>query len=284
MIQSLEHFNIVKIAESGQCFRIRCTQDGLWLAAANGRVLRIRVLSEDQNGGSTCDFDCDGREFQEFWKDYFDLDTDYAALCRLADPADPYLQAAIEYGRVIRILKQNLWETTISFIISQRKNIPAIRRCVEMLCDAYGPETENGIHAFPSPEALAGASPEDLKKCSLGYRASYVYMSARMILEAGLAGDELWAPEIGGGIFPAEKKEISPQSASEKLLSLPGVGAKISSCILLFALHDMAAFPRDTWMLRIEKKYYGGRFPEEKYPSCAGLMQQYMFFYEKRKP
>ena len=69
MIQSLEHFNIVKIAESGQCFRIRCTQDGLWLAAANGRVLRIRVLSEDQKGGSTCDFDCDGREFQEFWKD-----------------------------------------------------------------------------------------------------------------------------------------------------------------------------------------------------------------------
>jgi len=283
MIQTFDHFDIGKIAESGECFRIRCTQDGLWLVAAEGRVLRIRVLSCDQNGTSTCDFDCDGKEFQEFWKDYFDLDTDYEALCHLADPSDSYLNAAMEFGRGIRILKQNLWETTISFIISQRKTIPSIRRCVEMLCTLYGAETERGIHAFPTPEVLSQVSPEDLKKCSLGYRAPYVSMSSRMILEAGLAGDELWAPEIACRTIPAEKREVSPQQAAEKLLSLPGVGAKISSCILLFALHDMAAFPRDTWMLRIEKKYYGGHFPEENYPACAGLMQQYMFFYEKRK-
>ena len=46
----------------------------------------------------------------------------------------------------------------VSFLISQRNNIPRIRRCIRLICEAWGKSlTASGVYAFPTPEALAEA-------------------------------------------------------------------------------------------------------------------------------
>lgn len=94
---------------------------------------------------------------------------------------DKFLSNAIQYSNGIRILKQDLWETIISFIISQRKSIPAIKTCIEKLCNKYGNkiickgfDKEVIAYDFPTAETLYSLSIEELKKCGLGYRAEYI--------------------------------------------------------------------------------------------------------------
>ena len=63
------------------------------------------------------------------------------------------------------------------------------------------------------------------------------------------------------------------------LTALPGVGPKVASCVRLFGLHDLAAFPVDTWIRKLCDTHYAGRFPVERYNGFAGVIQQYLFFY-----
>ena len=271
MIQKIDHFNIAQIAASGQCFRLRILRENTWSVIARDRFVRVRVLETNINGSQTCDFDCDEKDFADFWQYYFDLDTDYEKIDSLADPEDSYLREAISYGRGIRILRQDMWETIISFLISQRKSIPAITRCIERLCRAYGKKIDRVNYAFPEPEALFGITSEDLSEIGLGYRSRYVSATCRLISE------ELW------NLNAAADPSLTDAQVVEHLCLLPGVGPKIANCVSLFGLHRLSAFPRDIWISRVEKEHYDGKFPEEKYPGYAGVMQQYMFFYE-RKP
>lgn len=271
MIQKLDHFDITKIAHSGQCFRITSPEDNLWSVIAGNRQLRLRTVQQSEDGSSTCDFDCDRKEFDDIWYNYFDLQTDYESFCRLIDPVDPYLNAAAQYGRGIRILRQDLWETLLSFILSQRKGIPSISKCVENLCRMCGPEIAPGVYGFPSYEAVYQLSEEELRECGVGYRDFYIRGTCRKLVEGDIQLDEI------------DGSDRSDKEVIDELRRFPGVGLKVANCISLFALHRMAAFPRDTWILKVEKKYYEGHFPDEKYGGCAGLMQQYMFFYEKKR-
>ena len=67
------------------------------------------------------------------------------------------------------------------------------------------------------------------------------------------------------------------------LMNLPGVGIKVANCTSLFGFHRLEAFPRDVWIKRIEEKNYNGHFDEDKYQGFAGVLQQYMFYYERTK-
>ena len=160
------------IADSGQCFRWRQREDG-YVIPAWGRVLRAREMPDGALALS-----CTEEDDMRLWRDYFDLDTDYEAMSSVLPAADDYLRAAAEYGRGIRILRQDPWETLVSFLISQRKNIPAIRQAVEKLCQTAGrviEEDEEGpIYAFPSPPELKRLGEDGLRACGLGYRAPYV--------------------------------------------------------------------------------------------------------------
>jgi N-glycosylase/DNA lyase len=67
----------------------------------------------------------------------------------------------------------------------------------------------------------------------------------------------------------------------EFLLKIYGIGYKVANCITLYGLHYLEAFPIDIWMKKIIKKYYNGNFDIGKFYSFAGVLQQYMFFYER---
>lgn len=258
MFVSDRDFDIRKIAESGQCFRMNEVERGQWLCLAMDKVLLVAPVC----GGYS--FSCEEDEYKAFWEDYFDLKTDYSAFRNAIDPDDDYLLKAAKAGEGIRILRQDPWEMLITFIISQRKNIPAIKASVEAICRSFGEDLGFGIYAFPTPESLAWADEEQLKECSLGYRVPYVMEAARMVSSGELDLDS-----------------ISSQNDEELLNTLQtvyGVGPKVANCVSLFGYHRIGAFPVDVWIKRVVDEHYSGAFPLERYKGFAGVLQQYMFY------
>ena len=257
-------FNIRKIAESGQCFRLKPNKKGGYTLVAKERVLHLR----DTEDG--CQIDCTEAEFAAHWRDYLDLDTDYAAIRAQADESDAFLQRACEYGAGIRMLRQDPWEMLVSFIISQRKNIPAIQFCIEAICSRYGEAiVSNGgrYFAFPSAKRLAGLDEAHFLACSLGYRAKYVLSAARMVASGAL--------DLGA------IARLDDAALFAALLAVSGVGEKVANCVMLFGYHRLSCFPRDVWINRVEAREYGGAFPVACYPETAGALQQYIFYYAR---
>ena len=125
-IKIYDDFDLQKIADSGQCFRFNKCGDGYTVVTGDKYVFVKQV------GDDLYDFSCNEEEFESFWKNYFDLETSYSGIRNLIDKKkDMYLYSASEFGKGIRILRQDPWEMLISFIISQRKNIPAIKASIE---------------------------------------------------------------------------------------------------------------------------------------------------------
>lgn len=258
------HFSLEQICRSGQCFRMNQEKDGGYSLIAGRR----RILLRQQ--GDECSFDCDEAEFETFWRNYFDLDGDYAGYMERINPRDSYLMNAAAFGSGVRILRQDLWEMIVTFLISQQNNIVRIRRCIDNICRAYGEEMTdsrgNGYYGFPGPEPLAGLDEDALKSCNLGYRSKYVVRAARSVVSGGLDLDVV-------GQMPYRK-------AKEELLRLFGVGEKVADCICLFALHHLQAFPVDTHINQALQAHYKRGFPHRRYHDIQGVIQQYIFYYE----
>lgn len=264
VVKKITNFSLEQIARSGQCFRMSRREDGFFDIISGSRWMGAR------QSGETCEFLCTEEEFSEFWEDYFDLKQDYGEYISRIDKEDVYLNAAVKLAGGVRILRQDIWEMIVSFLISQQNNIVRIRRCIENICEAYGNPVKNGrgevYFTFPEPEALAGLEEDALKACNLGYRSKYVVRAARSVAEGRFDLEQL-------GTLPYEK-------AKEELLKLFGVGVKVADCICLFGLHHLEAFPVDTHISQALKKYYGDGFPMEKYRGIQGVIQQYIFYYE----
>ena len=262
--KKIPYFDLGKISNSGQCFRLGKRGEERFVLTAKDRYLEM-----EQRGETVCFF-CEREEFEDIWEDYFDLNADYGQIEKSVDPRDSYLSQAVQYASGVRILRQDLWETVVSFIISQQNHIPRIRKCVETLCRNYGEQKENfrgeAFYTFPKPEILANVSEEELRGCNLGYRAKYIRKSAEMA-----AAGEVNLKQIAGMDYSAAKEE---------LMKLCGVGIKVAECICLFALHHIEAFPVDTHIQDMLRENYPNGFPFERYQGFAGVMQQYAFYYE----
>lgn len=262
-VRNISDFDLSQISRSGQCFRMGHVSEDTWFLIAYGKYLEI------SQQGDKVSFSCTEEEFEEIWRNYFDLDMDYQKVKQAIDPADTYLQAAARLGGGIRILRQELWETIVTFIISQRNNIPRIHKCVDAICGKFGEKRldfrERGYDVFPTPQALAEAGEDRLRGCGLGYRAPYIQKTAQMVC----SGDV----DLEGMI------SLDYMAARETLLKLCGVGAKVADCISLFALHHIEAFPVDTHIQQMLKRYPEG-FPFGQYGEFAGILQQYAFYYE----
>ncbi len=267
---SIQDFDLEQIAQSGQCFRFMRRGTGKYDLIAGNRYVGI-----EQKGGRVL-FDCEPDEFENFWRVFFDIDADYGSYKSAVDPEDTYLQNALELTGGLRILRQELWETIVCFIISQRNNIPRIMKCVENLCLILGEAcyTKDGkeYHAFPSAERLAASEPDELAPVRLGYRAGYLIKTARQI--------------VSGEVELEMLKKMPYLEAREQLLRLTGVGIKVAECVCLFGLHHIDAFPIDTHIRQMLDTHYPDGFPMERYKGFAGVLQQYAFLYElwKDKP
>ena len=249
----------VKTFECGQCFRWNADDSGVYTGIVGNSV--YKVFSEDGNtyiSGDIADTD-------ELYA-YFDLASDYSA----AEDFSRYscfLSECIEYGRGIRLLRQDPWEASCSFVISQCNNIPRIKKIVETLCSNFGEEIGGAYFSFPGAEKIASLSEKDLEVLRSGYRAEYILNTARAVCDGTLDLEEL--------------KRIPYEEAKKKLLSVRGIGEKVANCILLFGLGHVEAFPVDTWMKKALKAYFPENFDPAVFGRYAGLIQQYIFYYSR---
>lgn len=289
----LTEFNLDHIFDCGQCFRWERQADGSYTGTAMGQIVNMRydIDGDDEGGesdgsgitgtGGTLTIDnCGEKEFDEIWKAYLDLDRDYAAIKEGFSGEE--IKKAAEYGGGIRILKQDFWEALISFIISQNNNIPRIKGCIESLATSFGEKIgEYGgreYFALPEPEVLASLSVEELAVCRLGYRADYLIKTAEQVLAEG--GKEAVEARL--------RKCESFDEAVQELRAFQGVGPKVASCVALFGLGFLDAFPIDVWMRRVMHRLYGieeknvtqmSEFARENFAPYGGIAQQYLFYY-----
>lgn len=349
IIRELSDFNLRQIAQSGQCFRMNeiVGAEAGALAASLRRPLgelvlervdlvpeRMEPASEQPENdfmvyrvvsashivtiaqqGKTVIFFCGDQEFP-YWENYFDLQADYNGYMESIDSEDTYLRSAASYGGGIRILRQDIWEMIITFVISQQKTIPNIKALVEALSRRYGTPvkcreedagmderaagewhvmpnmiryamTDTALYSFPTPEQLSQATLEDLLDLKLGYRAKYIRKICEDVCAGALDLDVL--------------RTLDYTSAMAYLQQFYGIGEKVANCVCLFGLHHIDAFPVDTWIRKIlineylPKSQTAVNAPRTKqcsalveeffscYAGYAGVMQQYIFYYERMK-
>lgn len=264
---TVDNMNLRQIAESGQAFRWNQLDESGYHYSI---VAYSKYLEITQTGTKSFLLDCTEMWYMGFWRHYFDLDTDYETIQTMAAQGDDLLREAAAQGCGIRILRQPIFETIITFLVSQNNNIPRIKATIEKLCERFGRKcTAPGgqqYYAFPEPKDLADI--DKLQGLGLGYRDKYIAAAARIAASGCI------------NIAGLEAEDYS--TAKLILTNFLGVGEKVADCICLFALHKLEAFPVDTWVKKIEEKYYGGRFPQEKYEGYQGIMQQYLFAYIRK--
>lgn len=275
--RKIDYFDMHKIADSGQAFRIHDIDETHTELVAFGKYLQVADL-----GNGLFAFSCSEKEFAQIWSDYFDLGRDYKAAVASIDPDDGYLLDAAVFSSGIRILKQDIFETTISYIISQRRSIPSIMTSVERISALCGKKItapslkapfvkplKKEYYSFPSPSELASLGLEKIEGTGVGYRAPYIAQAATGFNDGMLDPDSL--------------ASLDDEALYKALTAMYGVGTKVANCVMLFAFARTSRFPIDVWIQRIVDRYYGGSFDCSKYPETAGIMQQFMFYYERRR-
>ncbi len=270
---SANDFNLKHIFLCGQCFRWDENTDGSFTGIAHGRVVKIKASDK-----YITLFNANLQEFNEIWSNYFDISRNYTSLkCKIAK--DDTMRAAVKYGSGIRILRQDTWETIISFIISASNNIPRIKGIISRLCELYGNKIEafgNTYYSFPTPEALKGITEDDLAPIRSGFRAKYIVDAVNAFFDGRLCIENF--------------SDMSTPKIKKCLLDIKGIGNKVADCILLFGCGRFDVFPVDTWIKKAmqslypeECKRYGDirRTGEMYFGESCGLAQQYLFYYAR---
>jgi N-glycosylase/DNA lyase len=211
---------------------------------------------------------------------YFALDHPLTEICA-SFPNDPVMSAAQEFCRGLRIIRQPKWECLATFICSSMKQVAHIRQISGKLRERFGLQRQINnhlVHTFPAADRIAESSEKELRKCALGYRAKNLMATARLVANGDVDLEKLTA--LGNADLRA------------RLCELPGVGAKVANCVMLFAYERLRAFPIDVWIERILREKYFPRarklnatrlraFTEGYFGDHGGYAQQYLFHHAR---
>ena len=281
ILKNPKTFNLKDIFECGQCFRWNKQHNESYTGIWKENVVNVKKDGQDYVFTGICKNENLEKEIHK----YFDLGRDYEQIKEKLSKKDKYMKTSITYGKGIRILNQDLWETIISFIISANNNIPRIKGIIERLSKAYGNKIEwNGkeYYTFPTPEELKYVTVKNYRDLGLGFRDVRLYETTKMILEGKVDLEKL-------------EKNSNTDEIREELLTLSGVGPKVADCILLFSdLKRLEVFPIDVWVRRVMNDLYIKekdetkvnkkqieKLAKEKFGNLAGLAQQYLFYWRR---
>lgn len=241
--------DIYKIANSGQCFRWFIAGDTVRVIADNKLLLMKQKYDKIA-------LSCTKQDFWDYWCNYLDMGTNYE---------DFYIpipfRRQYEFSKGIHILRQPIFETIVSFIISANNNIPRIKSIINKLCRKAGTIMTTSINGtkvkyscFPTYLQILN---KDISDIGLGYRYPYII--------------DLCS-QIDNGL------DILSLSY-EQLLDIKGIGPKVANCIRLYGYHDLSAFPIDTHISKAINDF-GGHIDMSEFLDYAGVIQQYMFYYQ----
>lgn len=269
-----EEFNPEIIMNSGQVFRMKRETKGAdgmpdTYSACSGDNDIYFYLNKDED---VWEFVCEENQW-DFWQRYFDFETDYVKYNELIRGGnDKFLKESLMDAFGMRILRQDLWEVFISYVISQNNNIPKIKKSIQILCDRYS----DGIH-FPKPETLAFIPEAELMDgTALGYRADYIIGISKQVVE--------------GKLDILKISQMSYADAYGALLKIKGIGPKVANCIMLYGFHFMESYPIDTWMKKIIAEDYSNynkndylEYINGSYSGFQGYVQQLQFYHKRNK-
>lgn len=264
--KSANDFDLEKTLNCGQVFHWEKSGAGFVGAIGEKAVFVEQRGDEVQFAGATA----------KIIANYFSLDHPLADICR-SFPRDPAMTAARDFCRGLRIIRQPRWECLATFICSSMKQVAHIRQISLALRKRFGTEKVicgSRVYDFPSAERLGRRSEPELRECALGYRAKNLLATARVVAN-GEADLEAWSK------LPDDKLRA-------RLCELPGVGAKVANCVMLFAYERLRAFPIDVWIERVLKQQYFPRkrkvtaaqlreFCDSYFGEQGGYAQQYLF-------
>ena len=280
ILKNAKSFELKDIFDCGQCFRWNKESDESYTGVFKQNVINVKKQGQDVYFKGICSGD-----IKNVVTYYFDLERDYENIKKTLSKVDINMKTSIEYGKGIRILNQDLWETIISFIISANNNIPRIKGIIEKLSKTYGNEiiwNNNKYYTFPSVNQLKDVTIEQYRKLGLGFRDIRLYETTQMILNKEIDLEYL-------------KEEKDTLKVREELLKLSGVGPKVADCILLFSeLKRFDVFPIDVWVRRVMNDLYIKEENEEKvskkkienlakekFGNLSGIAQHYLFYWRR---
>lgn len=272
LIKDIKNFKLPHIFECGQCFRWNKTVKNTYIGIVFGKL--IEVEKKDNN---LIIYNTTEEDFINIWANYFDLYRDYDEVKNILSK-DELLEQAVNFGDGIRLLRQEPFEIVISFIISANNRIPMIKRAIDRISKRWGNKIEyNGeiYYSFPQIEKIGKATVEELRECGIGFRADYIYKTVKLLLEKNNIDKIITS---------------SDDQCHKSLQELPGIGPKVSDCIMLFSMGKYSAFPVDVWVKRAMQHFYLApdvslpkirEFGRDKFGVLSGFAQQYLFYYAR---
>lgn len=279
IVKSVRNFDLAHVFDCGQCFRWNKQNNGNYIGVALGRVIEI-----EKNNGDLYIYNTTEEEFREIWASYFDLYRDYSSIKEILSE-DPLLQKAVDFGHGIRLLQQEEFELTISFIISSNNRIPMIKRAIERISEKWGNEIiykGNKYYTFPTIDSLKDATEEDLQNCGVGFRAKYIADTVKNVYESNKGQNKQFNLQT--------IKKLNDDDCHKALQTFMGIGPKVADCIMLFSMEKYTAFPVDVWVKKAMIYFYMApdvslkkirEFGREKFGELSGFAQQYLFYYAR---
>lgn len=207
----------------------------------------------------------------------FRFDLDLTELRERLLEGDSRLAPILDRYRGLRLMRQSdPLEVLFSFVCTANNHVPRILGMVRQLALKGTPHPLGG-HRFPTLEALASLSEEELLSAGFGYRAKSCTLIARALFAQG--GVEGWERE-------------SYLDVRKRLLCLPYIGPKLADCIALLAFDKTESVPIDTHLWKAAAGLYLDPTPDritprryeelgdamrQRFGTLAGFAQHFLF-------
>lgn len=264
IIENNKDFNIQDILECGQVFNFDKTSTNSYLVVSLDKWAKI-VFDDNMTTIYTKEVD--------YFYNYFDLGTDYEKIkneiCLLYKGFEKFFIV----GKGIRILRQDPYQTIISFIISANNNIKRIKKILTRICERFGKKLDCGVYSFPNIDSLIRATEKDFVELGAGYRSPYLVDTI-----SKLKSKEYSIKDMA---------KLDTLTLRKKLLELKGIGPKVADCILFFGFNRTDVFPVDTWIKKAYEMFSNTKRSVTKvseyfvsiFKDYSGYAQQYIFNY-----
>lgn len=294
-MENLKDFKLSHILENGQCFRwdrIEEQNDSAFIGVVSNNVFKISEKEKEILGNDKLEVikltdiyietTMEETTAKKFLEEYFNLSENYEDIKKKYSENYESLKKATEFAYGLRILKQDEFETIISFIISANNNIKRIKKIINNISMKCGKKIEfegKEYYGFPSIEELRKLKEEDFKSLGAGFRAKYLESTVNKIYSDNL---EKYIEKLNN---------LSNKELEKELLNLKGVGPKVANCIMLFGFNRIDSFPIDVWVKRVmQEEFFGGEeVSNKKIEEFAntlykkGLAQQYLFYWRREQ-
>ncbi|WP_371804684.1 DNA-3-methyladenine glycosylase 2 [Candidatus Lokiarchaeum ossiferum] len=266
-------FNLMKTFECGQNFLFESFDNGqTYYGPFKDRIVKLvqitpHIIGIDSNVKKNLK-----NEMEIFLR----CKDDYNEMLKVI-AIDDLMNEVISYSKGLRLLKQEEFECSISYLLSQCSNIPRIKHHLRQLGEIYGQKVryeKRVFFLFPTREDLLDVSEDTFRELGFGYRAKYIWNFINC--HPG---------------FLLEEFEDS-EEFNKNLQCIDGIGKKVADCIQLFGYGDVTHFPVDVWIKRFMIQYYNegkkastkilSRLGRQLFKNWAGYAQEFIYYYARK--